>query len=65
MAPLNTDSVEQIIRSVPGVVDPLEVLREVGGAELVAVTMQNMGLLPDKRPMSWYSRCAPGSAGWS
>jgi hypothetical protein len=23
-------------------------------AELVAVTMQNMGLLPDKRPMSWY-----------
>ncbi|MDA0181152.1 hypothetical protein OJ997_12670 [Solirubrobacter phytolaccae] len=23
-------------------------------AELVAVTMQQMGLLPDKRPMSWY-----------
>jgi hypothetical protein len=23
-------------------------------AELVAVTMQNMGLLPDKRPASWY-----------
>ena len=23
-------------------------------AELVAVTMQHMGLLPDKRPMSWY-----------
>ena len=23
-------------------------------AELVAVTMQNMGLLPDRRPMSWY-----------
>ena len=23
-------------------------------AELVAVTMQNMGLLGDKRPMSWY-----------
>jgi hypothetical protein len=23
-------------------------------AELVAVTMQNMGLLPDKRPISWY-----------
>ena len=23
-------------------------------AELVAVTMQNMGLLPGKRPMSWY-----------
>jgi hypothetical protein len=23
-------------------------------AELVAVTMQNMGLLPDKRPTSWY-----------
>jgi hypothetical protein len=23
-------------------------------AELVAVTLQNMGLLPDKRPMSWY-----------
>jgi hypothetical protein len=23
-------------------------------AELVASTMQHMGLLPDKRPMSWY-----------
>ena len=32
-----------------------EVSREtIYCAELVAVTMQNMGLLPDKRPMSWY-----------
>ena len=32
-----------------------EVSREtIYCAELVAVTLQNMGLLPDKRPMSWY-----------
>jgi hypothetical protein len=32
-----------------------EVSREtIYCAELVAVTMQHMGLLPDKRPMSWY-----------
>ena len=32
-----------------------EVSREtIYCAELVAVTMQNMGLLPDKRPISWY-----------
>ena len=32
-----------------------EVSREtIYCAELVAVTFQNMGLLPDKRPMSWY-----------
>jgi hypothetical protein len=32
-----------------------EVSREtIYCAELVAITMQNMGLLPDKRPMSWY-----------
>ena len=32
-----------------------EVTREtIYCAELVAVTMQNMGLLPDERPISWY-----------
>ena len=32
-----------------------EVSREtIYCAELVAVTLQHMGLLPDKRPMSWY-----------
>jgi hypothetical protein len=45
-----------LIRSwVTGRVRRREVSREtVYCAELVAVTMQHMGLLPDKRPMSWY-----------
>jgi hypothetical protein len=40
---------------VTGRVRRREVSREtIYCAELVAVTFQNMGLLPDKRPMSWY-----------
>lgn len=40
---------------VTGRVRRREVSREtIYCAELVAVTMQHMGLLPDKRPMSWY-----------
>ena len=40
---------------VTGRVRRREVSREtIYCAELVAVTLQHMGLLPDKRPMSWY-----------
>ena len=40
---------------VTGRVRRREVSREtIYCAELVATTMQQMGLLPDKRPMSWY-----------
>ncbi len=40
---------------VTGRVRRREVSREtIYCAELVATTMQHMGLLPDKRPMSWY-----------
>jgi len=40
---------------VTGRVRRREVSREtIYCAELVAVTLQNMGLLGDKRPMSWY-----------
>ena len=45
-----------LVRSwVTGRIRRREVSREtIYCAELVAVTMQNMGLLGDKRPMSWY-----------